>query len=161
MSVPSDVLGLVATSLAIPLAWTHHLRSDRPSSLISLYLTAYMLLLAARTRTLWLMGGSGVDTAIAISFNLSLSIVVLALESIESKSGIDRMQRRHSPEVFSGLWTRTLFVWLAAIFRAGYARIITLDDLPDLDTKLQSRLLHSQLSTTLSKCKSMTLIFRR
>lgn len=81
-----------------------------------------------------------------------LTAVALSLESIEKKSSVLEGKRFGAPEEYSGFWTRTAFVWLAATFRAGYTKVLVLDDLPILDSRLQSDVLRQNLVSTWARC---------
>ncbi|UKZ71355.1 uncharacterized protein TrAtP1_012315 [Trichoderma atroviride] len=146
LSLPADILSSVATVTAFLLSRATHERSLRPSTVLDLYLFLQSLLNIARTRTLWLQA-AGSPVPVLMTVNLSLTLFALILESIEEKKPLFQ----GSPEEFSGLWARISFSWLTSLLRAGHAKIISQSDLPNLDTRLQSRVLRRQLITTWSK----------
>ena len=82
-----------------------------------------------------------------------LTMIALLLESIEKRSSVATEKRSFAPEEYSGFWTRTAFFWLVDTFRAGYSKILVHDDLPILDTRLQSIVLRKNLVGTWAKCK--------
>lgn len=149
-STAADVLSLVATLGALGLSYLDHQRSLRPSTLLCLYLTVVIILGVARVRTLWLIDSGAAEPAIATA-SLSLTVIVLLLESVEKKSSLRPGEKTGAPEEYSGFWNRSVFVWLAATLRVGYSKVISVQDLPPLDTKLESRLLRAQLVATWSK----------
>ncbi|UKZ82921.1 hypothetical protein TrVFT333_010721 [Trichoderma virens FT-333] len=65
--------------------------------------------------------------------------MALVLESVE-KDGIliASVKKPGTPEPFSGFWKQATFAWLATTFRRGYTQVLSVDDLPDLDPKLDS-----------------------
>lgn len=138
----------MATISAFLLSRATHERSLRPSTVLDLYLFLQSLLNIARTRTLWLQA-AGSPVPALMTVNLSLTLFALMLESIEEKKPLFQ----GSPEEFSGLWARISFSWLTSLLRTGHAKIISQSDLPNLDTRLQSRVLRRQLITTWSKCE--------
>ena len=152
-SIAADVLSALATLAAVVLSFVSHQRSQRPSTILNLFLSVSILLNAARTRTLWLLprnvGNSRAATAMSIV--LSLFLVSLALESVETKA---KILKAGSPEQHSGIWPRTCFTWLASTFRTGYAQVLTLDDLPPLDTKLESQAMCERLIEAWKRCKT-------
>lgn len=83
----------------------------------------------------------------------ALTVAALFLESMECKTLLDSENRNSAPESRSGLWTRTAFAWLATTFRAGYAKVISVADLPGLDPKLESGVLYSRLAMIWTKCR--------
>lgn len=151
-SVAADVLSFVATIVASLLSVLTHQRSPRPSTLLSLYLSASIVLGVARVRTLWLLGkGAPVPAVLTLSFVFTIAAIVL--ESIASKK-MAPDDKYATPEQRSGFWARTCFFWLAQTFSAGYRKVISLSDLPGLDPSLESSLLHKDLAIAWDKCKS-------
>ena len=111
-----------------------------------------IILGVARVRTLWLIDSGAAEPAVATA-SLSLTVIVLLLESVEKKSSLRPGEKTGAPEEYSGFWNRSVFVWLAPTLRVGYSKVISVQDLPLLDTKLESRLLRTQLVATWRKCK--------
>lgn len=149
LSLPADILSSTATVAAFFLSRASHGRSLRPSTVLDLYLSLSSLLNIARTRTLWLLA-AGSPVPILMTVNLSLTLFALLLESIEERKRLSN----GSPEEFSGIWARISFSWLLPLLKTGYDKVLSQDDLPNLDTRLQSRVLRRQLITTWSKCKN-------
>lgn len=150
-SLPADALGIAGVAGVAWLSYMDHQRSLRPSTLLGLYLSVLAIVAIARVRTLWLIENA-IGEAATMTVILALTLLALLLESIEKKSSIVE-KRPHSPEEYSGFWTRTAFVWLTATFRAGYSKILVQDDLPILDTRLRSNVLRENLVSTWEKCK--------
>ncbi|EHK17094.1 uncharacterized protein TRIVIDRAFT_195099 [Trichoderma virens Gv29-8] len=146
VSLPADILSSTATVAAFFLSRASHGRSLRPSTVLDLYLSLSSVLNIARTRTLWLLA-AGSPVPILMTVNLSLTLFALLLESVEERKRLSN----GSPEEFSGIWARISFSWLIPLLKTGYDKILLQDDLPNLDTRLQSRLLRRQLITTWSK----------
>ncbi|KAL7934474.1 P-loop containing nucleoside triphosphate hydrolase protein [Trichoderma chlorosporum] len=146
VSLPADILSSTATLAAFLLSRASHGRSLRPSTVLDLYLSLSSLLNIARTRTLWLLA-AGSPVPILMTVNLSLTLFALLLESIEERKRLSS----GSPEEFNGVWARISFSWLMPLLKSGYDKVLSQDDLPNLDTRLQSRLLRRQLITTWSK----------
>ncbi|KAJ5107116.1 ABC transporter [Penicillium angulare] len=154
-SLAADILCPVATLVSGVLSYLGHRRSQRSSTVLNLYLSILTLLGIARTRTLWLLAPSteGQAAAIAISVALAFSILALVLESVDSKAKKSRsdctVEKAHlAPEQYSSFWSRTSFFWLASTFKKGYTRVISLNDLPPLDTTLKSDEVLDKLTST-------------
>ncbi|KAK2051609.1 hypothetical protein LY76DRAFT_674197 [Colletotrichum caudatum] len=154
-SIAADVLTLVATLTVLLLSILNHQRSPRPSTLVSLYLSTSILLGIARVRTTWFLSLGGPLPAIA-TVVLVFTLGVLVLESIEVKkrtAASDTPSRKHvTPEQSSGFWSKTCFLWLATTFHLGYSKLISLDDLPGLDSNMESCALHRNLAVAWNKC---------
>ena len=152
-SIAGDILSLLATTSAICLSFLSHQRSLRPSTLLSLYLSVTVVLGIARVRTSWLID-SAARESVAFTIIWIFSTIQLLLESIEKKSSLEPNSKHGAPEQYSGFWNRTFFAWLAATFRAGYSRIITIEDLPPLDAQLKAHRSKQMLVKAWSKCKN-------
>lgn len=143
-SLASDTLSLIATATLAAFQLVHYRRSSRSLSLVSLYLSAYAILGTAKARTLWTIHPGSGAACIFIAI-LALTFLALAAETASGRK--DSSAEKQSPEQYSAFWTRTVFAWLSATFKLGYAKVISVDDLPPLDSKLQSLSLHKQLKS--------------
>ncbi|KAI0126998.1 ABC transporter [Xylariales sp. AK1849] len=152
VSLTADSLTIFGIFGVVWLSYMDHQRSLRPSTLLSLYLSMLVILDIARVRTLWLIGSARGEAA-AMTVILILTVAALLLESTEKRSSVTEQKRFGAPEEYSGFWTRTAFAWLVATFRAGYSKVIVLDDLPILDTRLRSNVLRENIVNTWAKCK--------
>ncbi|KAH8682050.1 ABC transporter [Xylariales sp. PMI_506] len=146
-SLTADVLSLTATGAALWLSFLGHQRSMRPSTLLSLYLSAVLLIGVARVRTLWLMGYRVREPA-TLTATFTLTLAALVLESWERRRSLKSEKQSGALEEYSGIWVRTSFTWLLATFHAGYSKILHPEDLPKLDTNLEAHKLHKKLTDT-------------
>lgn len=151
-SLASDVLSCAATVAALAVLFTSHRRAIRPSTILSLYLSAAVILGIARVRTLWILGNAVYEASLATA-SLVLAAFALLLESAKSAPIVGSEKVVNTPEVYSGFWNRIAFAWLSATFRLGYAKVISVNDLPDLDPKLESSVLHKTLNMAWAKCR--------
>ena len=155
-SIAADTLSFVATGTALILTFLSHQRSARPSTFLSLYLSVLVILGIARTRTVWLLEPHN-PVPVMMTVVFALSIVILFMESIEKRPNFvaDKKiaEEIPAPEQSSGFWARTCFTWLAATFWQGYSKVISVNDLPALDSKLESSILSEKLMTTWDKCE--------
>ncbi|KAH6659515.1 ABC transporter [Truncatella angustata] len=149
-SIAADVLSSIATVVAVVLAVLDRQRAPRPSTLLTLYLSSAVLLGVARVRTLWLLAAYSTVSALMIA-TFALTCVALLYESAESRTDLitthNLGKNPRAPEEVSGFWIRTCFTWLASTFRRGYSRIISIDDLPHLDSELRSSGLGERLAS--------------
>ncbi|KAJ5714937.1 ABC transporter integral membrane type 1 [Penicillium malachiteum] len=134
-SLPSDVVELIAISNAILLSYFDHCQSVRPSTFLVLYLSSRSLLGLARIRTLWLIPGAR-NAAIP-----------------KRKILVPNAEKPKTPEPFSGIWKRASFLWLAATFRRGYVKVMSVHDLPELDPKLNSQVVARELQDSWSQVR--------
>lgn len=158
----ADILASIATLMACVLSSLSYQRSTRPSTLLNIHLSVSALLGVARTRTLWLLSHNTgrPHAAVAMTAVLALSVATLILESVEKNQKTKEVDacdtedhKLAAPEQYSGLWSRTCFVWLVSTLWRGYSKVISLDDLPPLDAGLESDAMLRKLSSTWAKCK--------
>ncbi|RDA91871.1 hypothetical protein CP533_0366 [Ophiocordyceps camponoti-saundersi (nom. inval.)] len=141
-------LTLTAASLSLAdvvamgsLIYADHRYSYSPSILVSLYISATILLDVANVRSLVLRQRL-VPVAVINAISLTFKLLLLALEEVP---------KRHfsvlfvSKETSSGLWNRSVLWWLNSTFYKGYIAFLRIDDLIILDHKLSSRRLASSL----------------
>ncbi|KAK3371045.1 P-loop containing nucleoside triphosphate hydrolase protein [Lasiosphaeria ovina] len=130
-----------------------HTRAVRPSSLLSIFLLSTLLFDAAHTRTLWLRASSQSNghndnktlayLAIAAA---AVKAAVLVAEAVEKRRLLRPAVRAlYPPEATSSVFSRVFFTWLNALFRAGFGRVLVVDDLFALDKHLQAAYCHARL----------------
>jgi hypothetical protein len=125
-----------------------HSHSRRPSILITIYLSAHILLNIATTRTLWLI--KGVSTIpIVYSISILLQVFVLLVENVE-KSRLLFDSGRYSPEELASPLARLIFGWLIPLLRLGYDTILSMATLTPLSEDLKSRQLEPKLRQSMN-----------
>jgi hypothetical protein len=107
-----DALGLCY------LSHSEHIHSIRPSALINVYLLVTLPFDIARCRTLWLNGATG-PVAAAFSSMLGVKVMILVAEAIEKRDILLARYQYSSPEVTSGIYSRSFFFWLNSLMTTG------------------------------------------
>lgn len=96
-------------------------------------------------RTLWLIPDETSKAAI-FTVGFICTVVSLVFESTGKESiVIKNTEKPATPEPFSGFWKQASFAWLAGTFRLGYSKVLSVDDLPDLDPHLDSEAVGQKL----------------
>ena len=151
-SLAADLLGLIAALGALCLSWLHHRHSEQPSTLLAIFLAALSLLSIARVRTFWFIPGA-TGAATVLSLTLVVILCALLLESLGKRGSLRHPEKlaTSGPEPFTGFWSIVGFVWLLGTVRAGYRKILTVDDLPALDYRLGSNGSHAELNDAWAK----------
>lgn len=107
-----DALGLCA------LSHIEHIHSVRPSAIINVYLLITLPFDMARCRTLW-MDGATASLAAVFSSALGVKVLILIAEAIEKRDILLSRYRNSSPEVTSGIYSRSFFFWLNSLMTTG------------------------------------------
>jgi hypothetical protein len=152
ISLAAAVLKLVSAVLMMTLSFVDHSRSPRPSVLLNTYLCLTLLLDAAQARTLFLssVGKPELTYSSLFSASMAFKAVILLLEAKQKSSWVHWNEKDHSPEETSGIFSLGVFFWLNKLFRLGYKKILTIDDLYPLDSALDAKSLHGVFSTKMS-----------
>jgi len=143
-SLPNAVISLVGALALGALSLVEHQRTIRPSLILNFFLSITLIFDAARVRTLWLQGYN--DTIAAVSTtSLAIKLVLLVVEAV-GKHGILHVEwRTTSPEATSGLFGKAFFGWLNPLFRTGFSRSLSVEDLLELDKHLTTDYLYHRL----------------
>ncbi|PYH48029.1 putative multidrug resistance protein [Aspergillus saccharolyticus JOP 1030-1] len=153
-SIASATLSLLGSGAVLALSLLEHTRSERPSSLLCIYLLFDSLFNAAQLRSLYLRRHLS-NLSIITSVALGTEIVLLLLEIVNKRAGLyDAFRNKYSPETTSGIINRSFFWWLSPLFLRGYRRNLSLQDLDRVDQKLSARPLHDRMQTTWAKYQS-------
>ncbi|KAL9602458.1 MAG: hypothetical protein Q9179_002540 [Wetmoreana sp. 5 TL-2023] len=143
-----------------------HQRTIRPSLLLELYLLLSLCFDAARLRTLWLQGYNNTLAAVS-SVALAIKFCLLIVEIVWKRRFLRGEWSSQSPEATSGLFGKSLFLWLNPLLRAGFARSLSVEELLPLDKHLTSDYLYESLHQpwaergTKSSRALLMLFFRR
>jgi len=123
-----------------------------PSVIVQTFLFFTSLLDIARVRTQWLLNDNAAPAAL-LTAALVVRISILLLESrkkwqVNLSTTTKNGAAAFSPRETCGIFGHTLLLWLNPLFALGYKRDLSVDDLPPLDSDLDSRLLTDRLLNT-------------
>ncbi|KAJ6119541.1 P-loop containing nucleoside triphosphate hydrolase protein [Penicillium sp. IBT 18751x] len=135
-TVPTALVTLLTSFLAIYLSHLEHLRSLRPSTVLCLFLGTSSLLDLARMRTLSFVPHNRPVT-ILFAVGWLCKVIILILESIEKRSLLKKPFEESSLEATSGVFSRSLFWWLNGLLWKGSRTALTVETLPDLDEEIK------------------------
>jgi ATP-binding cassette, subfamily C (CFTR/MRP), member 1 len=104
------------------------------------YLFLTLLFDIAQSRTLWLRQHDTYNRVIAIVFTVAvvLKLGLLLLEAVEKRRILRSKYRSYPPEATAGVFNKSFFWWINPLFRRGFSKTLTLDDLFLLDKHLLS-----------------------
>ncbi|EHK26141.1 uncharacterized protein TRIVIDRAFT_36031 [Trichoderma virens Gv29-8] len=136
-SLAAAILNLIAACCIVLLSHIEHVKSIRPSFLLTSYLFTSLLFDAARLRTEWLLSVN-VAYAAVLSTSTVLKLVVLVLENVEKRRILVDSSKEPSTESTSGPFNRGFFIWLNSLLISGWATVLTNHDLPAIYEKLSS-----------------------
>lgn len=139
-------MNLLAAFQLICLSWIEDARSERPSTLVTIYLLFTLLLDLPQARTLWLQH-THVAIAGLFSASLACKAVLLILETFEKRPYLMPPYRNLPLEATSGIISRSFLWWLNGTFQKGFRTLLSFDDLNVLDDGLTS----AQLDETVGK----------
>jgi ATP-binding cassette subfamily C (CFTR/MRP) protein 1 len=136
-SINSGVLPVVAACVACLLSIVEHRRTVHPSTLLTLYLLAYVAGEAAKVtapanypKDVWSLNVSIGRLCIGLAFFI--------VENIDKRSILRESYQQVSTEETVGILGRTFFWWINPILREGNRSILVAEDLPCVDEKLSS-----------------------
>ena len=138
--------------MVVCLSHFEHIKSIRPSFLISLYFFASLLLDTARVRTEWLLLISG-PYAATLTATIVAKLALLCLETVEKRRILLLTEKKPSIESTSGPFNRGFFVWLNGLLRQGFVTLLSSQTLPSVHEKLAADKTHLRFHDAWSKCK--------
>jgi ATP-binding cassette subfamily C (CFTR/MRP) protein 1 len=137
VSIASTAVIAVAFLFFLYASHLEHTRSLRPSTILSLYLGLSLVFDVIRVRTLWLSSSSPIIASLYIAC-VGLKAVVLVLEGTCKRSLLNVQYQDTTPEAVSGIYSRSLFLWVNSFLWKGYRGILSVDTLNVLDDDLVS-----------------------
>lgn len=151
-TLPAALLSLAAALGLGILSYAEHTRNIRPSSIINAYLLLTLPFDAAQLRTKWLRGDDVAASGVSSSI-LAVKLLVLISEAIEKRRILVSPYAGPSPEATSGLYSRGVFWWLNSLFRLGFRKVVSEDNLFAVDEDLQSKALAARFDKHWAKRK--------
>ncbi|KAH8728019.1 putative ABC multidrug transporter [Phaeosphaeriaceae sp. PMI808] len=148
MFLAASALKLVSAIFMIFLSLVDHSKCIRPSILLNIYLFFTLLLDGTQARTLFLSSKGKPEHTYSNYFvaAVALKAVLLLLESKQKSSWLCRDEKELSPEETGGIFSLGIYAWLTKLFRLGYSKILTIDDLYPLDSEMTAKKLHDAFS---------------
>lgn len=149
-SIPASVLSLIDAVILVALSYAEHVRSVKPSSLITLYLLISIVLDLPQTRTLWLRSANA-SIAGVFTATLALKAIALLVEARNKRSLLRAPYNLYPPETLSGFIARSFVWWINPLFLLGYRTVLGLEQLFDIDGRISSEALHSNFRSHWSR----------
>jgi ATP-binding cassette subfamily C (CFTR/MRP) protein 1 len=149
-TVPALCLGLLVSLAVTGLSARSHVRSVRPSSLLSVYLLFSCLFDAVQVRTLFIGHTSKVIPSL-LSVLIALRLVLLTIECRNKRPWLLSKYRNLPPEATAGVVSRSILWWLNPLFLDGMRTLLSQDQLYALDPDLESRKTGQKLETIFAK----------
>ena len=128
-------INLAAALVIFVLSPMEHLKTLRPSTLITTFLFFTIIFDAAWIRTLWL---SNADVAPVASACIGVKVILLVVEAKGKASGVLAKSDTYGRDELSGIFSKSLFLWLIELLRVGYGKVLSVTDLYPLDDALNS-----------------------
>ncbi|KAI9691968.1 MAG: hypothetical protein M1820_009646 [Bogoriella megaspora] len=135
-SIASAIFQFFGAITVLCISRLEHTKAIRPSHLLQLFLLVNLLTDAVRLRTLFLMDYSSAIVATA-SVQTVLTANLLLLESLDKRRLLPQGSRP-APEETLDLFADRLFLWLNSLFKTGYRKVLTAQDLFGIDEELIS-----------------------
>jgi len=117
-SIAAVVFSVIDALALCLLSHTEHIYSVRPSTIINIYLLFTLPFDAARCRTLWINSNTKTVAAVFTS-TIGVKILIIIAEAIEKRGILLSRYQNTSPEVTSGIYSRSFFWWLNGLMTTG------------------------------------------
>ncbi|KAK0112722.1 hypothetical protein ONS95_014458 [Cadophora gregata] len=137
MSIPSAAISFFASGIILLLSHFEDRKAARPSTLLNVYLLLSVLFDAAAVRSLWTVKYNHV--AAVQSASIAVKIGMLFLEAKQKSQYLLHPYRDYPPEATSGFWNLSFVWWLNKLFVTGFQKLMTTQDLFDIDRNLTSK----------------------
>jgi ATP-binding cassette subfamily C (CFTR/MRP) protein 1 len=110
-----------------------------PSVIIDFYLFFSLIFDAARLRTLFLIQNLEVRSIAVVGvLSTAVKLGLLISEASSKRPHLLERYKHLSPEATSGTYSRAVFWWLNGLLKAGYSKLLGMQDLDEVDEALSS-----------------------
>ncbi|KAM7201434.1 P-loop containing nucleoside triphosphate hydrolase protein [Naviculisporaceae sp. PSN 640] len=140
LALAAKILDVIVALCLGALSAVEHSASPHPSSALNFYHVTSILADVLHIRTSWLMVG---DPTQIISSRVSIATILVktlcfVLENWSKSKWFQFHAHHRSPEEFSSIFSRGLFVWLNPLLCAGYRNVLKVHNLHPLDEDLSA-----------------------
>ncbi|KAJ5639919.1 P-loop containing nucleoside triphosphate hydrolase protein [Penicillium longicatenatum] len=135
-TVPTAFASVMVSLFCLYLSHLEHFRSLRPSTTLCLFHGFALILDLPRLRTLSLLPNNRTVTIIFAVSLLSRTGVVI-LEAAEKRSLLKKPFSGSAIEATSGIFNRSLYLWVGGLLWKGSKTTLTVDNLPILDDDIK------------------------
>lgn len=135
VTIPATAVTALAFIFFLYASHLEHNRSLRPSTILNLYLGFSLVVDIARARTLWFSSACSLIVAL-FSAGVCAKAIILGLEATQKRSLLKRHYRDRAPEAYSGVYSRSLFLWVNPFLWKGFRKGLSVDTLNVLDDDL-------------------------
>ncbi|KAI8192002.1 ABC transporter [Colletotrichum sp. SAR 10_77] len=146
--IASGSLAIASSILFIFVSRLEHRRARAPSAVLQTSLLAAIILDAARLPREWAYAyNGGLAIVNLLTVQLVIKAVLLAAESASKPSFITIPATKATREELSGIFGRSLSLWLNPLFKLGWKKDLVTEDLEPVDEALSGEKLLERLST--------------
>jgi ATP-binding cassette subfamily C (CFTR/MRP) protein 1 len=150
--VPSAVISFIGAVMLGFLSFTEHMRSIRPSFLLTVYLLFTSVFDIERSRGYALTLDLD-HVATLFGPRLGLKVFLAIVEARDKRRLLLPDFVNSPPEATSGIYKRATFWWLNALFKKGFSTSLSIDDLFQLDKHLKAEYLHHLIGSSWTRGK--------
>ncbi|GKT64923.1 ABC multidrug transporter [Colletotrichum tofieldiae] len=150
ISIASWALSVTSSLLFLLTSKLEHSRSLAPSALLQTFLLATIALDAARIRSAWFAGGIYGESQLLL-IQLFIKVFLLLAESRSKPAVISIPARQVSREEVSGIFSKSLALWINPLLSLGWKKNLTVDDLEPVDEPLSGEKVLDRLSSAWQK----------
>lgn len=136
-TLPTGGLTIGGFVVLMLVSYWQHMRSERPSTSLTVYMGLSLLLDLARARTLFYIAGSRVPAWLFLASHC-FKIVIFVLELVQKSRLLKPGRGYTSNEATSNVYSRSLFIWLNPLFIKGFRNPLDLPSLPPIDPAILS-----------------------
>lgn len=148
----SRFLGFIGALMFGTLSYFEHLRSVQTSFLLNVYLIFTIFFDTARSRTYALDDGLN-QISIIFTTRVGVKLFLAIFEARGKGSLLLPGYTDIPPEAAAGVYNRALFWWQNALFKDGFKKTLSIDDLFKLDKHLRANYLHKAIKSVWEKSK--------
>lgn len=153
VSIPSSILNLIVAIQIVAFSQYEHLRSVRPSTILTLYLFISIILDIPQARTLYLIENN-FHAAITFSCIWMGKLFLIVLENLDKRKYLRSKYHDLPYETTSGIINRSFLWWINGLFVKGSNSLLSLGDLFELDRVLSSEKVSERMRGAWeSRCK--------
>lgn len=154
LALPSSILSTAAILFGGLVSFIEDQLSIQPSDFLVIYFTASAILALPRLRSLWLLPHVAVIYRDLWTAIFAFTVLLVVVECYKKTRFLRTPYKANvTAEQTTNFWSRSFFIWCLPFFQEGYAKILSLHDIPRVDGDLEEERARSRLEKEWAKVK--------
>ena len=150
-AVSGSILSFIGSLCIATMMYIQHMYSYKLSTFLSIFMSFTLIFHVLQARSYFHRDGASSRGVLSVVTAVSKAILMLLEEIPKQRLAHSSELPRLAKESICGFWNRTLFIWLNSVLALGFKKIMSINDLQDMEADFESETLYQGFLKSWSK----------